>query len=293
MGGVVAGSDALAAKPTPKDAKVNAYVEIINSWSNYVFENRARYAGWVADMKAGPTCKELHISAPSAVGDSAPETYKGYRKALGKKPKLDADDAALQMVTALEEMIKPVSDASEYYHGHAHLEDGCKRGKELHPVLLAAWAKYEEADRTVRAFVEKANDERQATELASAQKKYGKALHYYHLKLPMDGKVLVRAVEAAKADVGPVREALTAFSQTLTEVTAVVAKEKQGKNSEALYEGGYEQLVTRAGWFKDAVESLLKATGQDDRSRAGKQVIGAYNDMIDQSNKTMFSKSMK
>jgi hypothetical protein len=97
----------------------------------------------------------------------------------------------------------------------------------------------------VRAFVEKYNDERQATELADAAKKYGKKLHYYHLKLTMDGKALVRAVDVVRAtpkpDLLPLRGVLGTFQQTLTDTKALVDKEKGGKNADALYQVGYEQ----------------------------------------------------
>jgi hypothetical protein len=266
--GLVLSSPSLARaeKPTPKDLKVGTYVEIINAWSNYVFDNQARYAGWV-DMKAGPTCKETKMSPPSAVGDSAPDDYKAFKKALAKKPKLEADDAAIQMVTTLEEMMKPIKDASDYYHGREHREDGCKKGKELHSVLVGLFAKYAEADKSVRAFVEKVGSERQAAELTAAEKKHGKRLRYYHLKLPMDAKVVVRRFEEhaseQKPDLAPVREALAGFVKSLDEVKPIVDKEKQGKNADALYQGGYEMLLTKAGWFKDAVGEYMKAVDED------------------------------
>jgi hypothetical protein len=310
------------AKPSAKDVKVNAYVEIINAWSNHVYDNRDRYAKWVADMQAGPTCKERDISSPSSIGESARDDFKAYRKAIAKAPKLEADEAALQMVTALEELMKPVSEASVYYHGNKYRQDGCKRGKELHPIILAGWSKFIQGDRAVRAFVEKYNDERQATELADAAKKYGKKLHYHHLKLAMDGKALVRAVDVVRAtpkpDLLPLRGVLATFQQTLTDTKALVDKEKGGKNADALYQGGYEQMVKTAESYKEAVDQLIKAieaeakappkpapkstsktppkpqaTSPGERERAGAQVIDAYNRMVDEANKTTFSTGMK
>src|SRR5258708_23887159 len=69
--------DASAAKPTAKEAKVNIYVEMLNSESKYIFDNRATYAKWV-DMKAGPTCHERGLRQPGSVGDSAPDRYAHY-----------------------------------------------------------------------------------------------------------------------------------------------------------------------------------------------------------------------
>lgn len=145
--------------------------------------------------------------------------------------------------------IKPVKEASDYYSGHKYLEDSCKRGTELHPSLVAGWNKYVKADQEPRAFVEKYNDERQNAELNEAQKKYGKKLHYYHLKLPMDGKGLIAAVDAVRensSDTANASKLAAGFAQTLTETQTLVAEEKKGKNSNPLYEGGYEQFVKYA-----------------------------------------------
>jgi hypothetical protein len=279
---------------------------MLNDESNFVFDNQADYAKWV-DMKAGPTCKETNLRQPGMVGESAPDRYAHYRKELTKKPKLDADDAAMQMVEALEQLRQPVNEAADYYYTRKFNQDGCKRGKELHPVLVAGWAKYVEGDKVVRSFVEKFNDDRDAADLAEAQKKYGKGLHYNHTKLTIDGKATVRAVEAQglkeKPDQTSIKEKLATFSQTLADAGAVVAKEKGGKNSDALYQGGYEQLLTTAGWFKDSVDSFLKELDReaadpknarvDERKRAFKAVIDAYNGMIKQSNDVEYSRSMK
>ncbi len=128
------------AKPSAKDTKVNAYVDLINAWSNHVFEHRDDYAKWVADMKTGPTCKERNISSMGGIGDSAKDDFKAYRKAIAKAPKLEADEAAVEMVSALEELFKVQNEAAEYYRGK-YRQDGCKRGKELHPLLVTAWNK--------------------------------------------------------------------------------------------------------------------------------------------------------
>lgn len=301
----VAMTSEAAAKPSDKDLKVNTYVQIINDWSNYVYDNRSRHAKWVSDMNTGPTCKERGISGPSGVGDDAAQTYQAFRKAMKKGPKLDADEAALQMVTALEELIKPVKEATDYFDRAKYKSDDCKRGKELHTILVATWNKYIEGDRKVRAFVDKYNDERQAAELADDLKKYGKKLRYYHHKLPIDAKALIRAVDAVpanKSDTTDVRAAMAALAQSLSEVKPIVAQEKKGKNSDALYQGGYEQFVMYAGRFKDDVDEWVKAVDEEvkdpkankgHRERARTSLIGSYNSFVDQTNQTMFSKGMK
>jgi hypothetical protein len=258
VGGTLA-QNARAAKPTAKEAKVNIYVEILNSESKYIFDNRATYAKWV-DMKNGPTCNEIGLRQPSSVGDSAPDRYAHYRKELAKKPKLDADEAALQMVEALEQLRLPVNEASDYYFTRKFRQDACKRGKELHPLMVAGWQKFVQGDSVVRTFVEKANDEREAADIAGAEKKYGKGFHYTQFKLMADGKATIRALEAQadkeKPEGPPIKEKLATFTQMIADGKALVAKEKGGKNADAIYQGGYEQLLTKAGWFQDAINEF-------------------------------------
>src|SRR5579859_8133900 len=185
---------AQATGPTPKDVKIGVYVEMINGESNFVFDNEAGYEKWVADPSTGPTCKEVGLRGPSS--PTAADRYAHYSRELAKAPKLEVDAAAVQMVEALEQLHAPVQEASDYYFSGKYNQDGCKRGKELHPLLMAGWAKYERADAVVRSYVEKYTDERDAAELGDVLRRFGKRLHYYHQKLLVDSKALVRIAEA-------------------------------------------------------------------------------------------------
>lgn len=293
-------------KPTPKEQKISVYVDMINHSSNYLFENYDRYTKRVVDLKKGPTCQELGPQSwISGMGPSGPERYAGYKKALAKQPKLEADPAALEMLAALEALYKPENEASEYFFKSKFKEDKCKRGGELHVVLMENWTKYMRAEQTVRAFLDKYGDERDTTELGKAQKKYGKALRYYHQKLMIDAKSLIRVANDKRFDVEAVRARAAAFEPTLNEAKAVVEKEKKNKkNSDALYQGGYEQMIYYAGNLQQAVAEVLRvvdaeakdpkaAARSNSRPQAMKNLITAYNGLVDQSNKTMYTKNMK
>ena len=303
---LTAGVSAAAGAPTPKEAKISAYIEIINQESNHLLENYDGYAKRVKDLQAGPTCKEIGGSQSwlSSMGPSAPERVAKYRKLLAKPPKLEVDGAALEMVDALDSLYKPVSEASDYYFLSKFNQDNCKRGHELHPLLMSGWTKYMKAERAVRAFLDKYTDERDAADLKDVQKKYGKALRYYHRKLMIDAKALIRVSDVPQPDPAVVRPALSTFTTTLDEATVIVDKEKKGKNSDALYHGGYEQLLTHAGWLKDSINEVLRVVDNEakdpkaaartsSRPSAMKNLLMAYNGMVEQSNQTMYSKAMK
>ena len=173
--------------------------------------------------------------------------------------------------------------------------------------MVAGWQKFIQADSVVRIFVEKSNDEREAADIAGAEKKYGKGFHYTQFKLMADGKATIRALEAQadkeKPEGPPIKEKLATFTQTIADGKALVAKEKGGKNADAIYQGGYEQLLTKAGWFQDAINEFFreldkeaadtKTSHVDERKRAIKQVFDSYNSLVDQSNGVMYSKGMK
>jgi Protein of unknown function (DUF3829) len=304
---LLATTSALAdgAKQTPKEAKVGVYIDMINSESNHLLESYEGYVHRVKDLEKGPTCKELGPQQwISSMGPSAPDRVATYRKGLAKLPKLDVDAAAMQMVDALDALYKPVAEASDYYFMSKFNKDNCKRGDELHPLLMSGWTKYIQAERQVRAFLDKYTDERDAADLTIVQKKYGKALHYYQQKLMIDAKALIRASNVKQPDLTVVAPRLATFATTLSEANAIVDKAKNGKDADALYQGGYEQLLKKAGWLKDASDRVVvvvtneakdpkAAAATNSRPNAMENLITAYNDLIEQSNQTMYSKTMK
>lgn len=288
-----------SAKGDKGQAKIGVYVQILNQWSSYVFKNRSNYAAWVADYQTGPTCAERGIRGPSAVGDSAPGTYAGLLKALAKKPKMDGDAPAIEMVKLLQAMIAPTKAASDYYHKNEHKKDGCNKGQQLHPVLVAAWDKYAAADRKLRDFVSNYNDQREAAELAKTAKKYGKKLRWHFSMMISQGKALIRAFDTPKPDAATITPLLDAFKGTVAAAMVLVDKADK-KDAQVLYQGGYKQYANHyAKQYIEAVQRALKALADPDPKRAPaieraiKQVYGDYNRMVDHGNKVLLSKKIK
>jgi hypothetical protein len=292
-------------KQTPKEAKGGVYISMINSESNHLLDNYERYVRRVKDLEKGPTCKEVGAQQwLSSMGPSAPDRVAAYRKGLAKQPKLEVDAAALQMVDALDALYKPVGEASDYYFMSKFNKDNCKRGDELHPILMSGWTKYIQAEHLVREYLDKYTDERDTAELTLVQKKFGKALHYYQQKLMIDAKALIRVSNVKEPNLTIVSQRLATFATTLSEAKAIVEKSKKGKDADALYQGGYEQLLTKAGWLKDASDRVVvvvsteakdpkAAATTNSRPNAMQNLITAYNDLVEQSNQTMYSKTMK
>ncbi|MEZ4399970.1 MAG: DUF3829 domain-containing protein [Kofleriaceae bacterium] len=312
------------AKPDAKQAKVNVYVDMLNNWSSYVYKARNQY-GDVIDLAKGPTCKESNLRGPSAMGPSAKQTFATYQKDLAKKPALPVDAAAKEMAAVLVELWEPTNEASDYYGKRQWRDDDCKRGQELHARLVELWARYATADREVRAFVEKYNDDLQAAAIGKTKKKYGPKFRYHYELLLLDGKAMVRTFDAelgaAQPNVEAIKTALAGFEATLAATEALLAKDRNNaKIYNELYQGGYTQFVKHAGWFRDAIASTLKVIEEppakppakplapdkqkaaDERAakqrmeklaRESKQTIDAYNRMIDAANAVRISTKVK
>ncbi len=295
--------DSHAAKPSKKQQKVNLYVELLNSWSPYMYKGWSGYTAWV-DVEAGPTCKERGLRAPGGLGDSAKKRFDGYALALKKGPKLEVDAQARAMIEALQELREPIITASDYYYKRRFKDDECALGKELHPKLMAAWAKYQGAEPAVRAFVVTYNDQRAVDDLKKTKKKYGKKLRWHLEKLIIDGKVLVRTVstqlDAEGFDLDAVGVALEAFAAT-QQAAFDLSEAAKGDVATVLYQGGYKQFVKRASWFRDAVEALVKELSkpadakinESNRKRTIDQVFSSYNNMIEGANAVRLSKKVK
>ena len=291
---------------SPKEAKVSVYISIINSQSQYVFKSYSSYTKQVADVNKGPTCNEIDPArlSPGSMSSSALDDYKSWKKALAKAPKLESDAAALDMVDALEQLYGPENEASEYYYQRKYKADACKRGIELHPLLMAGWTKYMKAEDTLRVFLDKYTDERDTAELVKTEKQYGKGLHYHQSKLMLQAKALVHLTDKP-LDLATLKEQMALFEPLVTSAKELVAKEKKGKNAEGIYHGGYEQFVSAASQYGDTVKRLVNVLEEEraDPKSAAKQPqrlqdsvkssISAFNRLVDQSNKVMYTKAMK
>jgi hypothetical protein len=121
--------------------------------------------------------------------------------------------------------------------------------------------------------------------------------------LTLDGKLLVRTLDVALAatpiDAAAITAKLDAFAASV-DATNQLAEANRGKAKiyDVLYQGGYTQFVTRAGWFKDAVVELGKTIADPKAKPADighdhDEAVKAYNAMIDGANAVRLTPSIK
>ena len=288
--------------PTKKQKKFNRYVELLNDWSPFMHDGWKYYTKW-ANPKTLPTCKEKGIRPPSVLGDSAAKTLAELKKSFQKGPKMAADKAALAMVDALQKIRKPIGEAGKYYRRAYRKDDGCTLGKKLHPILIAAWTQYFQAEPELRKYVTTTNDNRAAGELKKTLRKYGKKNRYHYQKLIIDGKALIRTVDAElqkdEVDLEPIKAALATFSATQTKAVEIIKKANK-RDADVLYQGNYKQMADHyAEQVVRTVERLIKVYPKRNDKGGNrleldiKAIFSAYNQMINSANSVGFSKRIK
>ncbi|MEO8901108.1 MAG: DUF3829 domain-containing protein [Polyangiaceae bacterium] len=302
----VARSARAADKVDAQGAKIGVYIHMINAWVNQIGGSRSSYFD-VVDKQAGLTCKESNIRALRVAPVGRPgealsvKDLPKFRAALKKAPALDSDAAATQMVDAMAQFL---AVDNSYFYDSKFLGDDCKRGKEIHAMLLATWPKFFQAEQDVRAAVEKYTDAQELVKLSDAEKKYGKgSFHWYDRKLLIDAKRLVKAVEAAGreplGDPAPLHTAAAALQKTYDELHPLY--EKFASRDDAGDTGEWAYMLAHAHDL--ARDAEARAHRMDDEVKKKSinpyakgeisTLVKTYNDMIAAANDAPFSKTMK
>jgi len=206
------GGSAKAETP-PEIAKVNAYVGCINRLSERAYESRKRYFSWVRIK--GPTGHERIIYGLYTIYDTA-DCKKNVEKANAMAPhdaELEAAATAyVAAVTAIEPLLK---EADDYYTQENYKDDRMRKGKALHPRLVAAWDAFAAADRRLRGEVEAINDKRALAKLAEIDKSEGRKARYYVHAVMAHAKRVLRTENIGKPDLATITQALKDYEEAV------------------------------------------------------------------------------
>ncbi|MFH1809067.1 MAG: DUF3829 domain-containing protein [Pseudomonadota bacterium] len=97
-------------------------------------QSQDRYAAWV-DMEAGPSCQERYVSyGLYAPYDDARESC--AEAVAATREDTDVHGAVRALAQVVDDLWPVLKEASAYYSGEDYLDDGCARGKALHPRLV-------------------------------------------------------------------------------------------------------------------------------------------------------------
>ena len=287
----------------PTSAKVSAYIDLINQESEHLFSMRDTWLKAI-DRKAGPTCKEK-VSLETTIGPDGGR-YDIYRKRLKAKPALPPDAAALKMVDAVQELRKIGERPGPHneYQAKGTPGEWCQQLKAVFPLLLAAFDKYEDGNREVRAYVDTFTDERDLRELDSTQKKYGKHYRYQFAALTVEGKIMMRAIRAELAksapDAAAVREKIASYLALADETKTMMDAEPKNAKTEPYPNTFRFFLIESVPKLKRASDALLTSLAQKPDPKQAERldrdwgsVVTAYNEIIGYMNQISFEQKQK
>ena len=297
------------------NAKIGTYVDTINEVTSQVIRERDSYAKWVADYRTGPNCKERGRGMAQGPGYTRDMVAK-LRKAIKAKPHVkQLDEAATRLADAMDLLRKTTTDRWNATRRRPTeqltAQQQCDLDKKFHPRIVESLEKYLAADREVRAWVNKRNDDRAAAALKKTKKKYGPLLRYHHSKLMIDAKAMLARLRAelaqAKPDGKKLVEATLEFVQTRAALAKLLESKKMKRSGSD--SPGYMEWFAASGRFADYVDKMLQAydgrkplsKGELRRIERGHAIkrttlqspIDGYNSMVKASNRIRFAKTTK
>jgi tetratricopeptide (TPR) repeat protein len=203
-------------------SKLGQYIGCLNGASKRVIDSRNRYLSWIADETVGPTGKERNIYGLYDVNTDA--CYRSLDKAKLSPPALpEVESAADEYKKALSELEPLVKQADRYYRQSDYKDDKMARGKQLHPQLLNAFAKFEQVNKGFEQRVTTLNEGVNGRQLARLEKAPARRLEYLALRALSEGKVLIELVdigELKQLDLQRYDVAVQSYDKALRELDA-------------------------------------------------------------------------
>jgi hypothetical protein len=196
----------------------------------------------------------------------------------------DVDAAADRLIAALDATSKRLDGLDVYYSSKAYREDGLKRGKQEHPLMLADFKAASEAMDAFNALLDRERKSVAAVDLA-AMKSAGNMLGY-HTKMGLQQAEEILSLFKSAADINnPALFAqadtkVAALEKTLTDLRAEVTKAKAQATPEKRVDPNYalvaDRLTSAVGDYRD----LKQSHDADDYN----DLIGHYNDAVEDAN---------
>jgi hypothetical protein len=209
-------------------AKLGQYIGCINGASKRVIDSRNRYLSWIADEKVGPTGKERNIYGLYGVNTDA--CHQALDKAKLASPALpDVESAADEYKKALRELEPLVEQADRYYRQSDYKDDEMAKGKQLHPPLMNAFAKFEQVNKGFEQRVTTLNDAVNERQLARLERDSSRRLEYLALRALSEGKALIKLVdigELKELDLQKYDVAVQSYDKALRELGAYATSHK-------------------------------------------------------------------
>ncbi|HET9954701.1 MAG TPA: DUF3829 domain-containing protein [Polyangiaceae bacterium] len=295
-----ASGETAASREEQKDAelslKLEGYIDCLNFASADASRARLSYLMHV-DEARGPTGKEANLWVPEI---NTSRCLPGIEKAKTLPPQLpELETLAANYRAALDALLPLVKGAHDYYDHKDFKDDNWQRGKQLHPELIAAFAKFNEAHVPFNKQVTELNDAVSSRRLLRLAHLPEARFQFLIEKALDDAKSLVKLADAefSKLDVVAFGERLDAYEKSFNEFRS--------------YEGAHPEeasRITALTVFRSSAEDYLKAAKELMRRKRDNrgfeavkgnpenvdghpaQVVARYNRVVNASNSLFFKR---
>lgn len=276
--------------------KINVYVDCINNHSNRVLDSYDYYTSW-ANEETGPTGNETVIYGLYSLIMPSTECAEGLKKAVTLKPSYPTlEKAGTEYAASLVKIEPLLTEADDYYSEENYKDDAMAKGKELHPKLIAAFKEFEAVDTTMRAELDKIQDELDVKRLAELEKTEGKKHAWHVTNTMMFAKKLsnqANVADLAEIKLEELQKAVEDFEKAFDEFKAYDQANK-GTVTTAFFFNSGDSLV-KAGKelmrrvrdnvpFETGETMTINAGNAESVSGTPSNVMKAYNDLVTQSN---------
>ncbi len=294
----------VASAEEDKDAelgnKLGEYINCMNGTSKRVSDSRNRYLSWIKDENVGPTGKERIVYGLYEVNTDS--CYRALDKAKTLKPALpEVEAAADEYKKALTELEPMIKQANRYYEHDDYKDDKMAKGKELHPQLMNAFAKFAQVNKGFEEKVITLNDGVNLRQFQRLEKDASRRFEYLSQKALYDAKAVIKL-----ADIGELKEldqqkfdvAVQTFDKTLAELQQY-AGEHKGETSKVSMFSSYasdadeflksaKELLRRKRDNKDFNKEFFSKSSPSMVAGHPAQLIDKYNRMVNSSNSLRF-----
>jgi hypothetical protein len=250
----------------------------------------------VQDEKIGPTGKERNIYGLYDINAST--CLPNLDRAKTMQPSLpDIESAAAEYRKALDELDPLVKQADKYYDQKDYKDDKMAKGKELHPQLMNAFAKFEQVSKGFEDRVTALNDQVNARQFARLEKDPARRLQYLSQKSLNEAKSLIKLTDIAELkelDLQKYDVALQTYDKALTELEQYAGSHKAEVDKTMMFSS---YLSSSQNFLKSAKELLRRKRDNKDFNKEffsksspsmvdghPAQVVEQYNRMIGDSN---------
>jgi hypothetical protein len=298
------GKSAVASSEDDKDAelgnKLGEYINCMNGTSKRVTDSRNRYLSWIKDEKVGPTGKERVVYGLYEVNTDS--CYRALDKAKTLKPALpDVESAADEYKKALTELEPVIKQAHRYYEHDDYKDDKMSKGKELHPQLMNAFAKFAQVNKGFEEKVVTLNDGVNLRQFQRLEKDASRRFEYLAQKALYDAKSVIKladVVELKELDQQKFDVAVQTFDKALADLQQYAGDHKAEASKVSMFSSyvsdadeflkSAKELLRRKRDNKDFNKEFFSKSSPNMVSGHPAQLIDKYNRMVSSSNNLRF-----